>query len=221
MQGTVQVMAFRLFDISLARAEQARMDDVPRDKSSAGGPGRPTREGRARTRAAAGLALTMLALGPLPVTAQQDPDPVRVWLAAGLGAGGSAEVESGLAFTAQLTGQWRRHHAALRTLSLVDFAGFPDSSTDDAVSELSAMYGRWSPTGFGHAAWSVGLGVVSVDGLESEASGASRSTAGLSLGAEASLQSLVLGVAIQGFANLNPLASYVGVTGMLLLGWMP
>lgn len=169
-------------------------------------------------------ALALIALVALVVPSAamaQTPDgPVRVWLAMGLAGAGAQGVDAGIGGTAQLTGQWREHHASLRMLGLIDLSGFPDSSSDDGVGEFGVTYGRWSPRSFGYTAVAAGLAMVRVQGVAPPPDD-TRTTVGIPLTAEAGVQTTFIGLSVQAFANLNAEASWAGVAGTILLGWMP
>ena len=49
----------------------------------------------------------------------------------------------------------------------------------------------------------------------------SRLTVGVPLTAEAGVQTTFIGLSVQAFANPNAEASWAGVAGRILLGWMP
>ena len=144
---------------------------------------------------------------------------VGVWLSAGPGFGGGGGVESGVGGTFQLNGRWGRHQGALRVVGLADFAGFPDSSSDDSVGEVGITYGRSSDRSFGYTTVAAGLSMVRVpggDGFYDD----SDTTVGIPLVAEVGVRGRVVGVALQAFGNLNPEASYGGLALNFLLGWM-
>ncbi|MDX1647198.1 MAG: hypothetical protein R3304_08640, partial [Longimicrobiales bacterium] len=101
------------------------------------------------------LAALTLTVGATAASAQTPgrDGGFRVWLAAGPGLGGGGGIESGIGGTFQLTGQWRRHLGSLRLAGLDDFAGFPDSGSDESVNEVGLTYGRSTDRSFGYTAW--------------------------------------------------------------------
>lgn len=117
----------------------------------------------ASRRTVGALIALMASLVPTAAMAQSADGPLRVWLALGLAGAGVQGLDAGIGGTAELTGQWREHHASLRMLGLADFAGT----------------------------------------------------------AEAGIQTTFIGLSVQAFANLNAEASWAGVAGRVLLGWMP
>ncbi len=163
------------------------------------------------------LVWTVVAAGP--IHAQSEELGTRVWLSLGLGGGAAQElnVDGTLAF--QANAQWGRHHVALRALGMGDVGSFPDGS-DDSVTEVSLLYGRRRAWSFGYVAAAAGLANVSAKGLPGTSNEVHR-TVGLPVVLEAGLQSPVLGLGIQGFGNLNSVATYGGVLILLQLGWMP
>lgn len=165
------------------------------------------------------IALVAL-LVPAVAAAQTGEGSARVWLALGLAAGAAQAVDAGIGGTVELTGQWREHHASLRILGLADFSGFPDSGSDDSVGEVGLTYGRWSPRSFGYTALAAGLAMVTVHGGEPPPDD-TRVTVGIPLTAEAGVQTTVIGLSLQAFANLNAEAPWAGVAARILLGWMP
>lgn len=166
------------------------------------------------------LIAVLALLMPTAATAQSAGGPLRVWLALGLAGAGVQGLDAGIGGTAELTGQWREHHASLRMLGLADFAGFPDSSSDDSASEFGLTYGRWSPRSYGYTAMAVGLAMVQVRGVDPPPDDTGI-TVGIPLTAEAGVQTTFIGLSVQAFANLNAEASWAGVAGRILLGWMP
>lgn len=166
------------------------------------------------------LIVLMASLVPTTAMAQSADGPLRVWLALGLAGAGVQGLDAGIGGIAELTGQWREHHASLRMLGLADFAGFPDSSSDDSAGEFGITYGRWSPRSFGYTAMAAGLAMVRVRGVEPPPDD-TRLTVGIPLTAEAGVQTTFIGLSVQAFANLNAEASWAGVAGRILLGWMP
>lgn len=190
---------------------------------------------RRRRRGSGGLAWARLAtfavlavaLGAEAALAQSNDDRTRVWLALGLAVGGSQGLETDSGLALQLTAQRGPHQFALRSLFLGDFDSFP-SGSDDSVGEFGLTYGRSANTWFGYASVSSGVSLVSVTGLPDDGGGSasiyddpSRRTLGVPFVAEAGLQSTLIGVGVQIFANLNTLSSFAGVGLALHLGWMP
>ena len=115
----------------------------------------------------------------------------------------------------QLTGERGPHHVSLRVLAMGDAV----TSSNDAVQDVALLYGRTASTSFGYAAIAGGPAAVEVSGRE-VTPGGERRTIGLTLTAEAGLQSTVVGIALQAFGNLNSVSSYGGLGATLLLGWM-
>ncbi len=163
------------------------------------------------------LASTGLAAGA--VHAQSERPGTRVWLSLGLGGGVAQELDVDGTVSFQATAQWRTHHVVFRALGMGDIGSFPDGS-DDSVEEVGVLYGRRRAWSFGYVAASAGLAGVSAKGFPG-ASREIRRTVGVPLALEAGFQSPVIGLGIQGFANLNSLTSYAGVFLVLQLGWMP
>lgn len=160
---------------------------------------------------------TVVAAGPLH--AQSEGPGTRVWLSLGLGGGVAQELNVDGTLALQANAQWGRHHVALRALGMGDVGSFPDGS-DDSVTEVSLLYGRRGAWSFGYVAAAAGLASVSAKGLPGTANAVQRAV-GLPVVLEAGLQSPVLGLGIQGFGNLNSVATYGGVLVFLQLGWMP
>lgn len=162
---------------------------------------------------------------PEEAAAQTSDDRTRVWLALGPAGGGARDLETDIGLAFQLTGQRGGHQFALRALFLGDYDG---SGSDDEVGEIGLTYGRTAVTWFGYASVSTGVSLVSAQGLPDEDGGGgsiyddpSRRTVGVPFVAEAALQSTLVGVGVQLFANLNTLSAYAGVGVSLHLGWMP
>ncbi len=109
---------------------------------------------------------------------------------------------------------WQRgpHHVALRTVGITDFY--------DATSDVGVLYGRTRTASWGHAAVAAGLAGVHLDRC-GDGSFDGCWAVGVPVAAEAALQTLVAGLGVQAFANLNTRAPYAGLVLFLQLGWMP
>lgn len=165
------------------------------------------------------LGLVATSLAAVSLAAQSTQPGPRIWLSLGLGGGAAPElsVDGTLAF--QATAQWGGHHVALRALGMGDVGSFPDGS-DDSVTEVSLLYGRRRAWSFGYVAAAAGLAGVGARGFPGTANDLRR-TIGLPVSLEVGLQSPVVGIGVQGFGNLNTVASFGGVLVALQLGWMP
>jgi len=172
-------------------------------------------------RADAGLIGLMLA-GSLVTTTALSPtlaaqDRSRIWLGAGLGSAARADGASGFAVMGEVVYQVRAHHFAVRALGAAD----PFDTGADAFGEIGLLYGRAAKRKWGHGAISAGLAVTGVSSC-SDAGTSGCTTLGVPVVAEAALRlASVVGVGIQGFANLNPKSVYGGVVVFLQLGWLP
>jgi hypothetical protein len=139
-------------------------------------------------------------------------DRPRMWLGAGLGSGARAD-GGGVAVMGELVYQVRPHHFALRGILVAD----PLGEDADAFGELGLLYGRTALRKWGHASIAAGLAITGTTPCSGRCS-----TLGLPVVAEISARlGSVVGVGLQGFANLNSLGSYFGFALFLQLGWMP
>lgn len=159
--------------------------------------------GSFRRAAVAALAAAFVGL-PWAGAAQERADPARVWVGLGLGTELHDGASENFAVLAQAVYQQRAHHIALRALGAAD----PFGSSGNSVIDLGLLYGRvLSPEGFGHAVIAAGVGVVGINdcSLLQDAEGCGDQTVGVPITAELALTPLpVLGVGVQGYANLNP-----------------
>lgn len=138
--------------------------------------------------------------------------PGRVWLAGGLGAGFSGEVDGGAGLV-QVVVQRGPHHVAFRALGLAELYG------GDA-GELGLLYGRVRTGLSRHMAVAAGLSRVSLSGCDGRASPRCV-TVGIPLTAEVAFQSRFVGIGLQAFTNLNTVAIHGGMVLFLQAGWMP
>lgn len=164
-------------------------------------------------------ALLLAATALLPggrAAAQSFEQPHRIWLGVGLAGGGSTsgEGDGGAGLLAQIVYQRRGHHFALRGLGLGD----PYGNSARSFGELGLIYGRAITTGSGHAAVAAGLAGVGFETCPDDDD--SCFTLGVPLVAEVGLSLEFIGLGLQAFGNLNPKASYGGLSLFLLLGWL-
>lgn len=156
----------------------------------------------------------MLAV-PSWAAAQVDDPSTRVWLGAGLAAGGSTAIGGGFGLLVQIAGQRESRQLTLRAILLSsEVSSFPDGGGED-LAEVGLLYGRTRVQSYGHASISVGLSLVG-DGSRHD----SRYSPGMPFAAEVGLEALVAGVGAQVFGSLNPYASFVGLAVFLELGWL-
>lgn len=161
------------------------------------------------------LLLGVVSGGPLYAQARR---PLRVWVAGGIGGAGGADNIGGVGALGQLTVQKAPHQVTLRGLFAMD--PYNDGNSI-GLGEFDLLYGRTLTASFGHAALSTGVGLVGFD-ICPGSYGPPCHTVGLPIVAEAAFQPFdILGVGVQGFANLNSRTSYVGTMLFLQLGWMP
>jgi hypothetical protein len=155
-----------------------------------------------------------------PLEAQESRGPTRVWVGLGLGGGkGGGVEENPVAFIAQLAFQRRPHHALLRFVFLAD-GGFPDGG-DDNVSEVALLYGRMRSTGFGHAGVATGLASGTFHDCPGRGEGTWCHFVGIPITAEVALTARIIGIGLQGFANLNTKSIFGGLSFFIPIGWMP
>jgi hypothetical protein len=148
------------------------------------------------------------------LTAQDRP---RMWLGLGFGSGARADGATGAAFMAEVVYQVRAHHFAIRALGVID----PYGESADEFGEFGLLYGRAAKRSWGHASIASGLAITGVSSCR-EASTSGCTTLGVPIMAEAALRfAPVLGVGVQGYANLNTKSVYGGVALFLQLGWLP
>jgi hypothetical protein len=118
---------------------------------------------------------------------------------------------------AELGYQVRAHHFAIRALGVVD----PYGTGADEFGEFGLLYGRAAKRPWGHASIASGLAITGVSSCR-DAATSSCTALGVPIVAEAALRfAPVLGVGIQGYANLNPKSIYGGIVLFLQLGWLP
>lgn len=161
-----------------------------------------------------GLMIVVVAATPAPAAAQER---ARTWVGLGYGAGGARGGSEAAALMGELVHQNGAHHLAARAVVIVD----PFGEGSDSFSELGALYGRVAKGKTGHAALATGLAFTSVAPCDSGAS-AGCTTLGVPIVAEAAFRpTRVLGIGIQGFANLNRQKVFGGVVMFLQIGWMP
>ena len=168
------------------------------------------------------LALTLFALGSSgahgALDGQQVPESTgQALLGVGFAGGGTRGPDANGGLVIQLDLHGGRHHFTLRALGMGDVSNFPDGS-GDGVEEVALLYGRQARARPGYFTLGAGLGRVSAEGFTG-ASDEQRSTVGLSLLAEASLQSTPIGAGLQIFGNVNSIAAFAGVAILLHLGW--
>jgi hypothetical protein len=93
---------------------------------------------------------------------------------------------------------------------------------EDRFAEIAALIGRAYQGGGRFGAWSVGVGYVHVrrsGGLFSEERDSSSGAIGVSVGAQLYRQPIRYGgIGLDGFANVNPEASAVGLALSLQIG---
>ena len=142
----------------------------------------------------------------------------RTWVGLGLG-GGTGSGGGGFALDGTLVHQRRSDYFALRTSLFTD----PYREGGNITRENAILYGRSAVRRYGHVALASGLATVTLDPCDgSRRPSRSCTTLGIPLVAEAAVQPLpILGVGIQGFANLNTKGSFAGVGMFLQVGWMP
>lgn len=160
-------------------------------------------------------------LNPAVAGAQQSStEPTRVWLAGGLGGGYFSSLDGnpndpGIALLGALVVKEDRHRVALRGTLLFEILG-------DGLAEVGLLYGRAWTRERSQRSLSAGLALVSgadCHGVFGGPCNPPSKTVGLPLSATMSFRpSSFLGLGLEAFANLNSLASFVGVSAMLELG---
>jgi hypothetical protein len=163
------------------------------------------------------LLVAMLA-SPGALAAQQEPHN-RIWAGAGVTAGASNNVVSGLGLMGQVVFQRNPHQVAIRGLFLQDVDDFPDSSSGNALGEIGLLYGRARGMSWGHVSVAAGVSAVGFDPCPNDDD--TCFTVGIPLVAEAALSAKVVGLGLQAFAHMNTKASYAGISLFVQLGWMP
>lgn len=162
--------------------------------------------------ARAGLAAVALLALPAALAAQ---DAARYWIAAGPATGGAADGGDTLGLMGQLAYQTGPHQFTLRGVVLLELF-----STNDTSGELGVLYGRAATGYLGHASLSAGLAHVTIDRTFDDQG--IISTVGVPIAGEVVLRMLpVLGLGMQGFANLNTESIYGGLALFVQLGWLP
>jgi hypothetical protein len=149
----------------------------------------------------------------------QDANPLRVWAAAGMGAGVPTSGGDGIANMAQLVFHKQPHHVAIRGLLLHDMESPTNSSATRTIGELGPLYGRTRMFDWGHAAVASGISGVILDPCPDDDDPCF--TFGIPLVAEAAINTKFVGLGIQAFANFNGKATYAGAVLFLELGWLP
>lgn len=156
----------------------------------------------------------LLSAAPLAAGAQQSPERTIFWGAVGAGAGFPSSGGDGIANMAQLVIQKNSHHLALRGLVLHDI----ERSTRE-IGELGALYGRTNAFRMRGAVIAAGISGVAFDTCPDDDD--SCFTVGVPLVAEITRSWKILGLGLQGFANVNDKASYAGATLFLQAGRLP
>lgn len=160
------------------------------------------------------------ALSPGAAWAQSVDQPTKVWLGLGLGGNGAQGLDVDAVGSFQLIVQWQQHHLTFRAIAIGDGSDLLGTGSGDTLEEVGILYGRRRASSFGYLAIAGGLAAVQAKGFTG-ATGERRKTIGLPVTAEAGLQSRLLGVGIQAFANLNTVSLFGGVSLFVQLGWMP
>jgi hypothetical protein len=161
------------------------------------------------------LGATSLTIVGMPCAQAQDRS--RIWLGAGLGSAARSDGASGFAVMGEIVYQVKAHHFTIRAMGAAE----PFGEGADEFGEIGLLYGRAAKRTWGHAAISGGLAITSVASCHASATSGC-TTLGVPVVAEAALRfAPVVGVGIQGFANLNPKSVYGGLVLFLQLGWMP
>jgi hypothetical protein len=166
----------------------------------------------AQTRAASLAVLVIISAALCPPLAAQDRS--RIWLGAGLGSAGRTDGAGGVAVMGEVVYQHKRHQFAVRGLLAAD----PLGENGDEFGEVGLLYGRVAIKKSGHASIAGGLAVTAVSPCRTR----SCTTLGFPIVGEVSARiGSVLGVGLQGFANINTRSSYAGFALLIQLGWMP
>jgi len=164
-------------------------------------------------------ALTIL-LSPAVMGAQQpSTEPARVWVAVGLGGGLFSSVDGaandpGIALLAALVLKEDGHRVALRGSIVAEVLG-------DEVGDFGLLYGRAWTGERSEQSLSAGVSLVYGNDCHGVFGGPCdpSKTVGLPVSATMSFRPYgFLGLGLEAFANLNSLASFIGVSGMLELG---
>ena len=154
----------------------------------------------------------------------QAPDTPGAYISAGLGAGGE-----GLAGLASLGYRHGNRVVTLR-VATTDELNILGPLPSQSRSDVSVLVGRIVPGRYGFATASAGLGLVHTvrrgQYLRSDPGflwpvyheRLSETTAGLALSAKAVLSTRYAGIGLEGFGNLNPKASFVGLAMTLDVG---
>src|SRR5262245_54607 len=136
--------------------------------------------------------------------------PWRLW-----GAVGGGMTPGAVAATGELVFQKGAHQITARAVVMGDPYGA--ESGQNPMGEIGLLYGRTAMSRRGHLSMSAGLAVTDTD-MDSEEG----MTLGVPLVGEAAFSVLpVLGLGLQGFANLNSNDSYGGFALFLQLGYLP
>src|SRR5688500_13048534 len=159
-------------------------------------------------------AILLWCAAPLAASAQQAPERMNVWGAVGAGAGLPSSGGDRIANMAQLVLQKSSHHFAVRGLILHDI----ESSTRE-IGELGALYGRANAFRTRGAVIAAGISGVAFDTCPDDDD--SCFTVGVPLIAEIARSWKILGLGLQGFANVNRKASYAGAVLFLQAGRLP
>lgn len=162
-------------------------------------------------------ALTVLST-PTPSRAQQaSGDQGRAWVSVGLGGGSFSGAEDpGIALLASLVLRESRHRIAVRGSIVAEVLG-------DGVLDLGVLYGRAWTGARSERSLSAGIAIVRGEDCHGLFGGPCdpSNAVGLPLSATMSFRpSRLLGLGLEAFANLNTLASFVGLGGMIELGML-
>lgn len=166
------------------------------------------------------LAAAALGVGAGAAAGQEAPSRTRVWLDLGLADGTGGGVEEGLGLLAQVSYQRRPHYLGLRVLGLSEFKSFPDGG-DGSVGDFGLLYGRSGIASWGHATVAGGLAWVDFHDCPDDPGRDGCGIVGFPLMAEAAVESSVVGLGLQVFADLNAGSSFAGASLFVQLGWTP
>jgi hypothetical protein len=169
------------------------------------------------------VSLAVLAVVAPSRARAQAPDTPGAYISAGLGAGGE-----GVAGLASL-GFRRGDRVITARVAITDELNILGPSPSQSRSDVSVLVGRIVPGRYGFATASAGLGLVHTVSrgqylrsdpgfLGSVYERRSETTAGVALSVKAVLSTRYAGIGLEGFGNLNPKASFVGLAMTLDVG---
>ena len=155
---------------------------------------------------------------PARVEAQSKRTPARVWIAGGLGTGGSTDesASDGIAASLAFAFQNAPHQFTLRYIGIID----PYDESGSALGELSALYWRANAGRLGHAA--IGSGFALAIRNDCNTVCASHMKPALPISADLTLRVLpVAALGLQLFVNINGDGVMGGYLATLQIGWLP